>query len=116
MPQKMSTRAPGAIAMAVATSAVACAACCVLPLAFPAVMLAGFGSVTVLFAGAFAWAASLALVIVVGAWVWVGWQSLRSRARPAGATLYMMGGATALTVVAVMWRQIEPMLIRAILG
>ena len=45
----------------------------------------------------------LAVVAVAGAWTWVGWQSLRSWAWPAPSTLYVMGSATALTAVAMMW-------------
>lgn len=110
------TRAAGAFAMTAATGAATCAACCVLPFVLPAVALAGFGSVIALLAGALVWVTALAVVAVAGAWAWVGWQSLRSRARPARSMLYMMGGATVLTAVAVMWPRIEPTLIRALLG
>lgn len=110
------TKAAGALAVTAATGAVACAACCVLPLALPAVALAGFGSVLSVLAGALAWVTTLGVVTVAGAWAWVGLQSLRSRSRPAPWTLYMMGGAIALTMVAVVWPRIEPALIRALLG
>jgi hypothetical protein len=65
-------------------------------------------------AGALVWATAFAVVIVASAWIWVGWQSLRSRARPAPSTLCMMGGATALTAVTLIWPRIEPVLIRAL--
>ena len=111
----MPTKTAGALAITAATGAVACAACCVLPFALPAVALASVGSIVVLLAGALAWITGLAVIAVAGAWTWVGWQSLRSRARPAASTLYMMGGATALTAVAVMWPRVEPVVIRALL-
>jgi hypothetical protein len=114
--QEVPTKAASAFAMIAATGAAACAACCVLPFALPAVALAGLGSVIAFLAGALVWVTPLAVVIVAGAWARVGWQSFRSRARPARSTLYMMGGATALTAVAVIWRQIEPTLIRFLLG
>lgn len=114
--QKGSTKAAGAFAITAATGAVVCAACCVLPFALPAVVLAGFGTVLSVLAGALVWVTALAVVTVAAAWACVGWQSLRSRSRPAPWTLYMMGGATGLTVVAVMWPRIEPALIRAVLG
>ena len=69
-----------------------------------------------LLAGALTWVTALAAVAVAGAWTWVGWQSLRSQARPAPSTLYVMGSATALTAVAIMWPRIEPVLVRALLG
>jgi hypothetical protein len=113
--QKVPTKAARAFAMTAATGAVACAACCVLPFALPAVALAGFGSMLALLAGALAWVTTFAVVVVAGAWMWVAWQSLRSEAPPARSTLYMMGGATALTAIATMWPQIELVLIRVLL-
>lgn len=100
--QKRPTKAASALAMTAATGAAVCAACCVLPFALPAAALAGLGSVLALLAGALAWVTALAVVAVAGAWTWVGWQSLRSRARPASSTLYVLGSATALTAVAMM--------------
>ena len=76
----------------------------------------GLGTVLALLAGALAWVTALAAVAVTGAWTWVGWQSLRSQARPAPSTLYVMGSATALTAVAIMWPRIEPVLVRALSG
>ena len=108
---KLPARAASGFAMTAAAGAAACAACCVLPFALPAAVLAGLGSVIALLAGVLAWATALAVVIVASAWMWVGWQSSRSRVRPARSTLYMMGGATTLTAVAVLWPQIEPALV-----
>ena len=99
-----------AAAAAVATGAVACAACCVLPLAIPAVVLAGTGSVL-------AWLVTgPALVVVAAAWVWIWRQSVRSRATPARSTLYMMGLATAVLALALLWPLVQPQIIRALAG
>jgi hypothetical protein len=114
--QKVPAKAVSAFAVTAATGAVACAACCVLPFALPAVALAGLGGIIALLAGALVWVTALAVVIIAGAWMWVAWQSFRSQARPARSTLYMMGCATALTTVAAMWRLIEPTLVRFLLG
>jgi len=113
---KRPAKAASALAITAATGAAACAACCVLPFALPAVALAGIGSVLALLAGALVWVTALAVVTIAGAWAWIGWQSLQSRRRPAFSTLYIMGGATALTAVTVLWPRIEPALIRALLG
>jgi hypothetical protein len=114
--QTGTTKATGIVAMTAATGAVACAACCVLPFALPAAALAGLGTMLALLAGALTWVTALAVVAVAGAWTWVGWQSLRSRAWPAPSTPYMMASATALAAVAMMWPRIEPVLIRVLLG
>ena len=47
-----------------------CAACCVLPFALPAVVLASAGGVLAVFAQAFWGALYLAAVMVGGAWFW----------------------------------------------
>lgn len=106
----------GLTAMTLATGAVACGACCVLPLALPAVALAGAGSILAWVAGAHAWVTALAVVAVLGAWGWIAWQTVQTRCRPALPTLYVMGAATGLLIVAVLWPAIEPELLRALLG
>ena len=107
--QTRQTKAAGALALTAATGAVACAACCVLPFALPAVALASVGSVVALAAGALPWIAGLAAMVVAAAWVWIGWQSQRSRLRPARSTLHAMGAATVLPAIAVAWWQLESM-------
>jgi hypothetical protein len=103
-------------AVASATGAVACGVCCVLPLALPAVALASAGGILAWFAGAFAWMTRVAVVAVAGAWGGVWWQSARSRAKPAPSTLYLMGLATMLLVLALVWPLIEPQLVRWLQG
>jgi hypothetical protein len=115
MPEQKGPRIAGAFAVTAATGAVACAACCVLPFALPVAVLAGFGSVLALVGRASFWMTTLAVVAVILAWVWIGWQSFISKARPLLSTLFIMAGATALTGIAVLWPQIEPVLIRNLL-
>jgi hypothetical protein len=114
-PHKQSTmKAAGVTAVTLASGAVACGACCVLPFALPAVALAGAGSVLALLAGAHAWVTGVALVAVAGAWIWIWRQSTRARARPAASTLYLMSIASVLSVVALLWPYIEPHIVRAL--
>lgn len=91
-----------------AAGALACAACCILPFALPAAALAIAG-------GALAWLASIyeqaivaAVALVAAAWVWVVWQSWRTRRRPATATVSVMLAASAMLVLAHFWPAIEP--------
>jgi hypothetical protein len=101
-------------ALTMATGSVACGVCCVLPFAFPAVAAASTGSLLAWFAGAHNGATALAAVIVVGAWMSIGFQSHRARQRPSRATLYTMALATAVLVLAALWPRIEPHVIRAV--
>ena len=95
------------VAGTASTAAVACAVCCVLPLALPAATLATVGGTLALFAGAYRWLAPLAVLAVVAAWIWVGYQSRTSRKRPARSTLVIMVIATAMMVLAMLWPLIE---------
>jgi hypothetical protein len=103
-----SEKAARTAAVVSAAGAVACGVCCVLPLALPAVVLAGAGGILAWFAGAFPWMTGVAVVAVAAAWGWVWWESARSRARPATSTLYLMALATVLLAVALLWPLIEP--------
>ncbi|MFM9847373.1 MAG: hypothetical protein ACKVP3_09445 [Hyphomicrobiaceae bacterium] len=104
----------GLTAITLATGAVACGTCCVLPFALPAAALAGTGSILALFAAAHAWVTILAILAVVGAWGWIATLIVRTRCRPASSTLTLMLTATALTGVAVLWPFIEPHLLNAL--
>lgn len=108
------SKAAGLTAITLATGAVACGACCVLPFALPAAALAGTGSILALFADAHAWVTVLAVLTVIGAWGWIATQTVRSRCKPAPSTLYVMVAATALTGVAVLWPFIETQLLSAL--
>jgi ABC-type nickel/cobalt efflux system permease component RcnA len=71
----------GLIAATLATGAVACAACCVLPFALPAAVLAG--GMLAWLAKAHLWIAGLAILVVIGAWI--AWRKRRTRCKPAPA-------------------------------
>lgn len=109
------TRAAGLTAVTLATGALACGACCVLPFALPAAMLAGAGGLLAWFAGARGSVTGLAILAVIGAWGWIAWQTARTRRRAAASTLYVMAAATALTAIAMLWPLIEPHLVRAMM-
>ncbi|UPK08007.1 hypothetical protein IVB05_12885 [Bradyrhizobium sp. 170] len=101
-----------AAAAVTATGALACAVCCVLPFALPAVALASAGGIIAWFAQAQSWMMDLALVAAAAAWLWVGWQSLRSKTRPAKPTLFAMSCATIFLVLAISWPFLEPSVVR----
>lgn len=107
--------AGGAAALA-ATGAVACGVCCVLPFALPAAMLAATGGALAWFAGLMPWITGFAVLAVVGAWIWVGVQTLRTRRRPAPSTLVTMGLASAFLVTALAWPRLEGFIIAALRG
>ena len=111
---KRPERTASVAAMTTAAGAVACGVCCVLPFAFPAVAAAGAGGVLAWFGGVQSWATALATIIVAGAWISVGVQSHRARAKPSPPTVYMMVLATAVLALAAMWPRIEPLVIRAL--
>jgi len=112
MKAEVTEKAAGVVAVACATGAVTCAVGCVLPFALPAVALAGVGSILSLLAGAYVWMTGLAVLAVAGAWTWICIQAVRSSARPARSTLYMMGVATPLSALALLWPRIEPGLLQ----
>ncbi|WP_159082233.1 hypothetical protein [Rhodanobacter thiooxydans] len=94
-----------------ATAVIACGACCLLPLAFPAVAATAIaGGLLGWLAGAHVWLTVLAVVAVVGAWLWVWRQSVKHKARLASSTLGLMGLASLVLVLALAWPQLEPKL------
>lgn len=101
-----------AAALATSTGAVlACSACCVLPIALPAVALA-LGATTLAWMKAAHIGLTIAsLLMLAGAWHYTRRQSARSGKRTATATRVMLGGATLFTGVALGWYWIEPVLI-----
>jgi hypothetical protein len=99
------------VALACGAGAAACAMGCVLPLALPAVVLASTGSMLAWIAGAHVWMTTIAVIAVAVAWIWIWRETVRSRARPARSTLYMMAVATFLLALALAWPLIEPKLL-----
>jgi hypothetical protein len=106
------SKAAGVTAATLSTGAVACGVCCVLPFALPATVLAGIGPLLAWFVNMHLWVTILAILSVVGAWGWIAWQTRRTSRKPAISTLFMMGAATVLLTVAVLWPLLEKPLIR----
>jgi len=111
-----SGRGIGAVAAATATGALACAACCVLPLAMPAVMLTAAGGMIAWLAGAAVWVAGLALIAVTAGWIWLCWQSARTKITPAKSTLDAMSVATVVLALAFGWPLYEAALLRIVMS
>lgn len=87
-----------------------CAACCIVPLAFPVLALGASGAVLAWFAGAHMWITGLALLIVLAAWGWLAWRTF-GRGHPlARSTVIMMTLSTIMLALALMWPWIEPLL------
>lgn len=87
-----------------------------LPLALPAATLATVGGTLALFAGAYRWLAPLAVLAVVGAWIWVVHLSRTNGKRPARSTQVIMTIATAMMVLAMLWPVLEPSIVAALRG
>ena len=105
-------RVAGTTATVVAACALACGICCVLPFALPAAALAVFGGALAWFGEIMPWMTIAAIVAVAGAWLWVGYQSLKTKRRAALSTLITMGAATALLAAAVLWPRYEEFVVR----
>lgn len=103
-----------AVAAVGAGGALLCAACCVAPFALSAATLASLGGVLAWFANGYAWTSLVAVMLVAGAWAWVGIQSARTRKRPAGLTLIVLGLATLVAVLALAWPLFEGDIIRVL--
>jgi hypothetical protein len=97
-----------------AAGALACAACCILPFALPAAALAVAGGALAWLAGIYEGAIVAAIALVAAAWIWVIWQSLRARKRPAAATVVVMLGASVMLALAYFWPAIEPIAVAAL--
>lgn len=105
-------KAVGAAALATSSGAVlACSACCVLPLAIPAVALALSATTVAWIEAANVWVTGFSVILLAGAWALVLRQTARSGKRAAKSTIYMLGAATVLTGVALAWPWLEPGLI-----
>ncbi len=101
-------------ALATSGGAMACAACCVLPVAFPAIALAGGGAVLVWIDAATKVMFVAALLSVIGAWGWVVYRARSTGKRTANATLVMMRIATAALGLGLAFPAYEPFLVKLI--
>ncbi len=104
-------KAAGVAAVVTTSGAVlACAACCVLPVAIPAVALGGGGAILAMFSRAAPVLTLVGVALVILAWFWVVRASRRTGKRPAPLTIRLLSISTALAVLAVLWPAIEPTL------
>ena len=103
-----SGKGAGSTAAAVATVALACGACCVVPIAVPGIALGGFGAALAWLGSAHAAVTLIAAVIVLFGWIWVFRDANRRKARPATPTLWLMGAASLVLVAAMAWPRLEP--------
>ena len=106
-PKPKSSGAAKAAAIAAGTAA-ACTACCVLPFALPAIVLANIGGIIALVDHAHGLVTWMAIAAVAGAWIWIGHQTLNTRTRPAISTLATMGVATVVITLAASWPLLKP--------
>ena len=81
-----------------------------------AVTMASVGGVIAWLAPAQGRMMDLAVIAVAGGWIWVGWQSLRYKARPATSTLGAMGAASFLLALAAFWQMIEPIVVELLIS
>jgi len=105
------TKAAGVTAVTLATGAIACGACCVLPFTLPATVLASTGSLLSSFVRMHWWITALSVLAVLGAWGWIAWQTRRTGRKPSFSTLLTM--AASMTV-SLLWPFIEKPLFRAL--
>ena len=89
----------------------ACSACCVLPIALPAVALALGATTLSWMEAAHSWLTLAAVLMLFAAWGFVFRQSARTGRRASKSTIYMLGAATVLTGLAVAWPWLEPGLV-----
>jgi hypothetical protein len=97
-----------------AAGAFACAACCILPFTLPAAALAVTSGMLAWLASIYEGAIIVAIALVAAAWIWVIRQSLRTRKRPAAATVMVTLGASVMLALAYFWPAIEPLAVAAL--
>lgn len=93
----------GGTTSAMAAVALACGVCCVVPIALPGVALGSFGAALAWLGSAHAAVSTIAAVLVLAAWIWVYRDATRRKARPAPATLWLMGVASLVLVAVLAW-------------
>ncbi len=98
----------GALSTVVATGALACGVCCVLPFAFPAVALTSAGGLLAWLGRAHGWFTGIAILVVLSGWIWIWRQAASRRARASRSALRLMMIATSVAMLAAMWPQLEP--------
>jgi cytochrome bd-type quinol oxidase subunit 2 len=106
-------KAAGAAAMT-ALAAAACTACCLLPFTLPAVVLASAGGFIAMLDHVHGWVTRLAVLVVICAWLWIGWQVRKTQRGATRLTVAMMILATLLTAAAASWPVLEPIAFNAL--
>lgn len=106
----------GKVTVAAAVTAggavLACAACCVLPLALPAIGLAGAGAFLAALGSIYRLLTVLGAGLVVLAWLWVMRSSHKSGKRSSPSTIRWLIVATVLALIAALWPWIEALALR----
>lgn len=97
----------GAAVATSGTAILACGACCILPLALPAVIVAGLGGSLSWFAKALPWLTLISLIAVAVAWVMVWRESRATGKRASKLTLLLMLVATVMLAISLAWPFIE---------
>ena len=106
-----------AVALVTASGAIiACSACCILPLALPAVALALGATTLAMMKASHVGLTFVALAMLVGAWFVVWRQMKRTGKGIARSSRAMMLVATLLTVIALCWQWIEQPLVTLMKG
>src|SRR5262249_5477804 len=90
-----------------AAGAVACAVCCIAPLALPAAMLASVGGVLAWVGRLYLAASFIAAGLVLAAWTWIGLVKVRTGSWPARSTLVIASAATLAAMLAWAWPLLE---------
>lgn len=115
---KSGTGRKAAVGAALASStgaALACGACCILPLALPAVVVAGLGGSLAWASGSLPWITGVSLLAVGAGWVMVWRESRVTDRRASRLTLVLMSMSTAMLAVALAWPFIEKAVLAAVL-
>jgi hypothetical protein len=106
-PKPARSRAAKAAVIAAGTAA-ACTACCVLPFTLPVAIVANVGGLLTVLDRAHGWVTWLGIAAVAGAWLWIGRQFFRTRAKPPFSTLAMMVVATLVISLTASWPLLKP--------
>ena len=106
-------KAASAAAMT-ALAAAACTACCILPFTLPAVILAGAGGFIAMLDHAHGGVTRLAVLVVICAWLWIGWQVRKTQRSATRFTVATMVLATVLTAAAASRPVLEPIAFKAL--
>jgi len=101
-------------AATLASSAVACVACCIVPFALPAAMLAGVGSTLALFDHAHRWMTNVAALAVIASWAWLTWQAVQNNRKPSTSAVAIMFVASGIITIALLWPLIDRPIIQAL--